>query len=141
MRVGFTCGTYDLFHAGHVLALLAAKAKCDYLIVGLQTDPSIDRPEKNKPVQTLEERLVQLRGCRYVDKVWVYTTEIELLRYLSSNSDGINVRFLGADWEGKEYTGKKLDMECVFTPRDHTYSSSSLRDRIYDAEFLKRNTK
>lgn len=138
MRVGFTCGTYDLLHAGHILALKAAKDKCDWLIVGLQSDPTISRPGiKNKPVQEVGERLVQLQGCRYVDEIWMYSTERELLKFLRDMQPRIDVRFLGADWIGKEFTGYEIPMTCVFTPRSHQYSSSTLRKRIVEAELSK----
>lgn len=134
MKRGFTCGSYDLFHAGHVLALKEARENCDYLIVGLQTDPTIDRPHKNKPVQSVEERRIQLQGCRYIDEVWEYTTEAELYSFLADKNSKIDVRFLGQDWEGKSFTGCELDVRCVFTSRGHSFSSSELRKRIADAE-------
>lgn len=130
MKIGFTCGTFDLCHAGHVLAFRDSRAQCDYLIVGLQTDPSIDRPYKNKPIQTIEERRIQLEGLKYIDKIITYNNEEELYQILKENSLGINVRFIGEDWEGKDYTGRDLPMEVIFTPRTHTYSTSELRDRI-----------
>ena len=113
--IGFTCGSYDLFHAGHVLALKEAREQCDYLIVGLQTDPTIDRPYKNKPIQTIGERHIQLRGCKYVDEVWLYTTEAELYSFLQKNNRGILKRFLGADWKDKSFTGDDLIMPVIFT--------------------------
>jgi glycerol-3-phosphate cytidylyltransferase len=132
--IGFTCGSYDLLHAGHVLALKEASEGCEYLIVGLQSDPTIDRPEKNKPIQTLEERQIQLTGCRYVDDVIIYNTEKELYDFLAENSRGIDIRFLGEDWKGKPFTGHELPIPCVFTSRTHAYSSSNLRRRVYWAE-------
>lgn len=134
MRIGFTCGSYDLLHAGHVMALKESADRCDWLIVGLQSDPTIDRPEKNKPIQSLEERRIQLLGCRYVDEVAVYHTEKDLFRYLFDNRARIDVRFLGMDWQGKEFTGYDMGMNCEYTTRDHNYSSSELRRRIYAAE-------
>ena len=134
MKRGFTCGSYDLFHAGHVLALKEARDNCDYLIVGLQADPTIDRPHKNKPVQSLDERRIQLQGCRYIDEVWEYTTEAELYSFLEDKRNRIDVRFLGQDWEGKHFTGYDLDIPCVFTSRGHSFSSSELRKRVVDAE-------
>lgn len=133
MRIGFTCGSYDLLHAGHVLALKESRRCCDFLIVGLQTDPSIDRPDKNKPVQSVSEREIQLHGCRFVDSIMTYNTERDLYRYLVDNARRIDVRFLGADWEGKEFTGFDLPLYNVFTSRDHNWSSSSLRERIVTA--------
>ena len=98
MKVGFTCSTFDLFHAGHIIMLKEAKTQCDYLIVGLQTDPTIDRPtEKNKPVQSIFERYVQLQACKYVDEIVVYATEKDLLDILLSYP--INVRILGEEYE------------------------------------------
>ena len=133
MRIGFTCGSYDLLHAGHVMALRDASERCDYLMVGLQSDPSVDRPDKNKPIQSLEERRTQLLGCRYVDEVFVYHTERDLFRFLHDNKPRIDTRFLGMDWEGKEFTGYDLGIHTVFTERSHNYSSSELRSRILAA--------
>lgn len=131
--VGFTCSTFDLFHAGHVLMLQEAKANCEYLIVGLQTDPTIDRPHtKNKPVQSLFERFVQLKGCKYVDEIVVYETEAELLNILKSYR--INVRFLGEEYKDKEYTGKGLPgIDVYYNSRQHTFSTTELRQRVLDA--------
>ena len=109
MNIGFTCSTFDLFHAGHIIMLKEAKTQCDYLIVGLQTDPTIDRPrEKNKPVQSVFERYVQLQACKYVDEIVVYSTEKELLDILLSYP--INVRILGDEYENKGFTGRA---ECM----------------------------
>ena len=109
MKVGFTCSTFDLFHAGHIIMLKEAKTQCDYLIVGLQTDPTIDRPtEKNKPVQSIFERYVQLQACKYVDEIVVYATEKDLLDILLSYP--INVRILGEEYESKTFTGRQ---ECM----------------------------
>jgi glycerol-3-phosphate cytidylyltransferase len=110
------------------------KEYCDYLIVGLHTDPTIDRPEKNKPTQSTEERLAQLEAVRHIDKIILYTTEKELYEILSKNDLGINVRIIGADWKNKPFTGYDLPLETVFNTRDHGYSSSDLRRRIYEAE-------
>tara|TARA_B100000131_G_scaffold321929_1_gene374248 strand:+ start:165 stop:596 length:432 start_codon:yes stop_codon:yes gene_type:complete len=132
MIKGFTCGAFDLLHTGHALMLKECKQHCDYLIVGLQRDPSIDRPEKNKPVQTYEERDIMLRSIRWVDEVIYYDTEEDLLCYLQKAD--ISVRILGEDWQGKEYTGNELGIPTVFNSRKHSYSSSSLRKRIYEAE-------
>ena len=145
MRIGFTCSTFDLFHAGHLLMLEEAKKKCDYLIVGLQTDPTIDRPtEKNKPVQSVFERFVQLEACKYVDKVIPYATEKELVDILLSYP--INVRILGDEYESKEFTGKyeciAKGIEFYFNRREHSFSTSELRNRVVAAEVEKtlRNT-
>lgn len=131
--IGFTCGSYDLLHAGHVMALKWAYHNCTRLIAGLQLDPSIDRSGKNRPVQTLEERYIQLNACRYVHEIWMYSTEAELYEFLRKNERGIAVRFLGEDWRDKPYTGYDLGMSVMFSPRKHSYSSSSLRERIIAA--------
>lgn len=131
-KVGFTCSCFDLFHAGHIMMLKEAKSVCDYLIVGLQTDPTIDRPQKNKPVQSVFERFVQLQSCKYVDEVVVYGTEKELLDILLSYP--INVRILGDEYEGKPFTGDKLEMEYYFNTRRHSFSTTELRQRVVDAE-------
>jgi len=131
-KIGFTCGAFDLLHAGHILMLKECKDYCDYLIVGLQTDPSIDRPTKHKPIQDMFERKVQLQAVRYVDEIRTYTTEdnlIELLRDVKPD-----VRIIGADWKGKEYTGYELGIPAIFNSRNHSYSTSELRKRVYDAE-------
>jgi glycerol-3-phosphate cytidylyltransferase len=131
-RVGFTCSTFDLFHAGHILMLEEARRQCDHLIVGIQTDPTIDRPEKNKPVQTMFERFVQVRACKYVDEIVVYSTEADLLNLLQSFP--IDVRILGEEYEGKDFTGHLIPMEFYFNRRRHTFSSSGLRHRVCGAE-------
>jgi glycerol-3-phosphate cytidylyltransferase len=134
MKIGFTCGAFDLCHAGHVLMFKECKKYCDYLIVGLHTDPTIDRPEKNKPIQSIEERKIQLEGIKYVDKVITYDTEQDLYTLLKENPHKINIRIMGADWKGKPFTGHDISMEVAFNTRDHGYSSSNLRKRIYEAE-------
>jgi glycerol-3-phosphate cytidylyltransferase len=135
-KIGFTCGAFDILHAGHILMLKEAKEQCDYLIVGLQTDPTIDRPDtKNKPIQTVDERRIQLEGCKYIDKIFIYKTEMELIDLLTFINP--NIRILGADWKGKEFTGKNLKIKCYFNSRNHNYSSTNLRKRIYEAEKLK----
>lgn len=134
MKIGFTCGTFDLCHAGHMLMFKECKELCDYLIVGLEVDPSHDRPDKNSPVQTLEERRIQLESIKYIDKVVIYDGEKELYELLKNNDLGANVRIIGADWRGKEYTGHDLPMEVVFNSRSHSYSSSALRKRVAEAE-------
>ena len=132
MKTGFTCSTFDLFHAGHVIMLEEAKKQCDYLIVGLQTDPTIDRPHKNKPVQTVFERFVQLKACRYVDEVVVYATEKELLDILLSYP--IDVRILGDEYINTSFTGQDLNIELYFNTRRHSFSTTELRQRVIDAE-------
>lgn len=131
-KIGFTCGAMDLLHAGHVLMLKECREKCDYLIVGLQTDPTLDRPEKNKPTETIEERMIRLEGCKYVDEIVLYNTEVDLYNLLKKLSP--NVRFIGKDWKNKNFTGKDLDIEIIFNSRDHNYSSSSLRERIISSK-------
>ena len=132
MKRGFTCSTFDLLHAGHVLMLKEAKEVCDYLIVGLQVDPTLDRPNKNKPVQSYYERWVQLSAVKYVDEVIPYTTEEELLTILQ-NYD-INIRILGDEYTRKPFTGDSLNMEHHFNKRTHYYSSTELRQRIKESE-------
>ena len=136
MIKGFTCGAFDLLHAGHALMLKECRQHCDYLIVGLQRDPNIDRPEKNKPVQSYEERDIMLRSIRWVDEVVYYDTEEHLLELLKSID--INVRIIGADWKGKKFTGSELGIPVVFNSRDHGYSTSSLRERVYRSEKAKK---
>jgi glycerol-3-phosphate cytidylyltransferase len=135
MRTGFTCSTFDLFHAGHIMMLRDAKAQCDYLIVGLQTDPTIDRPQKNKPVQSVFERFIQLNACVYVDEVVVYATEKELKDILLSYS--IDVRIIGEEYRDKEFTGQEIDMEYYFNERKHSFSTTELRQRVVEAERAK----
>ena len=136
MIKGFTCGAFDLLHAGHALMFKECKDYCDYLVVGLQTDPSIDRPEKNKPVQTYAERDIMLKSIRWVDEVVYYSTETDLLEFLKQSD--VDVRIIGADWKGKEYTGHELNIPVVFNSRDHDYSTSNLRKRIYESEAERR---
>ena len=138
MITGFTCGSFDLLHAGHVLMLREASGQCDKLVVGLQTDPSVDRKSKNAPIQSLEERYIQLEAVKYVDSVIVYETEEDLLSLIKElNPD---VRILGADHEGKEFTGHNLKIDNYFNSRDHSWSSSDLRRRIYLEEREKWNS-
>ena len=133
MKIGFTCSTFDLFHAGHIMMLKEAKSQCDYLIVGLQTDPTIDRPEtKNKPVQSIFERFVQLQACKFVDEIVVYATEKELRDILLSYP--INVRILGEEYKDKGFTGCEIPMEFYYNQRRHSFSTSELRQRVIEAE-------
>jgi glycerol-3-phosphate cytidylyltransferase len=132
MKIGFTCSTFDLFHAGHIMMLKEARAQCDHLIVGLQTDPTIDRPEKNKPVQSVFERFVQLQACKYVGEVVVYATEKELRDILLSYP--IDVRILGAEYYDKKFTGEDIEMEYYFNERRHSFSTTELRQRVVEAE-------
>lgn len=133
---GFTCGAFDLLHAGHALMLKECKEHCDYLIVGLQRDPSVDRPGKNKPIQSYKERDIMIKSIKWVDEVVYYDTELDLYDLLSSAN--IDVRILGADWKGKSFTGHDLPIRVVFNSRGHGYSTSSLRSRVYHAEVTKR---
>lgn len=132
MIVGFTCGAFDLLHAGHIVMLKECKDQCDKLVVGLHTDPSIDRAEKNKPIQTTYERFIQLKGCRYVDEVIPYDTEIDLINILSI--ENINVRFLGIEYKGTRITGERIcinrNINLIYTTRYHNYSSTELRSRM-----------
>ena len=140
-RIGITFSTFDLLHAGHIAMLSEAKNHCDYLICGLQTDPTIDRPEtKNKPIQSIVERQIQLAACRYVDEVVVYSTEQDLVDLLLILP--VDVRILGVEYADKEFTGKSecelRSIDIIFNGRDHSFSSSSLRKRVYDSESNKR---
>jgi glycerol-3-phosphate cytidylyltransferase len=129
MKIGFTCSTFDLFHAGHIMMLKEARRQCDHLIVGLQSDPTIDRPEtKNKPVQSMFERFVQLDACKYVNEVIPYSTEKELLDILLSYP--ISVRIIGEEYEDKEFTGKQLPIEIYYNKRRHSFSTTELRQRV-----------
>ena len=141
-KIGITFSTFDLMHAGHVAMLAEAKNHCDYLIAGLQTDPTIDRPDtKNKPIQSIVERQIQLAACRYVDEVVVYSTEKDLIDILLTLP--IDVRILGIEYSTKEFTGKEechgRNIQIIYNGRDHSFSSSSLRKRVYNSEKLKEN--
>lgn len=139
MKTGFTCSCFDMFHAGHVMMLKEAKQQCDYLIVGLQTDPTIDRPNKNKPIQSVFERFVQLQACRYVDEIVVYATEKDLVDILLSYP--IDVRILGDEYKDKDFTGRyecaSRGIEFHFNKREHSFSTTELRQRVVEAEGLK----
>jgi glycerol-3-phosphate cytidylyltransferase len=135
-NIGITFSCWDLLHAGHNLFLEDSKKKCDLLCVGLQVDPTIDRPEKNKPIQSLKEREIQIRSCRYVDYYFIYTTEQSLLDCLRNLQP--DIRFLGDDYVGKRYTGDNLPIKIEFHPRSvHTYSTSNLRKKIFEEEYQK----
>lgn len=144
-KIGFTCSCFDILHAGHYLMLKDAKNQCDFLVVGLQTDPTLDlnyRVEtngknKNVPIQDFKERLIQIEGCKYVDLVVEYSTEESLYELIKQiNPD---VRILGSDWNGKKYTGYDLPIHIHWHNRDHDYSTSNLRNRIYFEEYKKRH--
>ena len=134
MRIGFTASTFDLLHAAHVQMFREAKEQCDYLMCGLQIDPTIDRKEKNYPVQTVVERYTQLNGVKYVDEIIPYSTERDLEDILEMYH--IDVRILGEEYRDKEFTGrdicKKRDIELYFNKREHRFSSSDLRNRVKD---------
>lgn len=132
MIVGFTCSCFDLFHAGHIMMLKEAKERCDYLIVGLQTDPTIDRPQKNKPVQSVFERFVQLDACKYVDEIVVYATEKDLLDILQSYK--IDIRIIGEEYQNKQFTGCELPIQIYFNKRRHSFSTTELRARVVQLE-------
>ena len=130
--VGITFGSFDLCHYGHALMLEECKEYCDYLIVGVQSDPSIDRPEKNSPIQSHKERLGIVSSIKFVDEVKPYDTESDLIKVLKEvNPD---VRILGADHQGTEFTGHELPIKCIFNSRDHGYSTSELRRRVFESE-------
>lgn len=134
--IGFTCSTFDLLHAGHITMLEEAKHHCEYLIVGLQNDPTIDRPDtKNPPVQSIVERQIQLAAVKYVDEIVIYNTEQDLLDLLLTLP--IDVRVLGDEYKDKEFTGKAIAKQrgckIIYNGRDHSFSSTSLRKRVIAA--------
>ena len=141
MKTGITFSTFDLFHAGHVKMLEEAKTKCDYLIVGLQLDPSIDRPEKNKPTQSIIERYIQLKACKFIDEIIPYITEEDLMDVLSSFK--IDIRIIGEEYKEKDFTGKeyckKKGIEIYYNKREHRFSSSALRKQVTSSKTLKKN--
>jgi glycerol-3-phosphate cytidylyltransferase len=136
-KIGIVFSTFDLLHAGHIAMLAEVKNHCDYLIAGLQTDPTIDRPDtKNKPIQSIVERQITVSATRYVDEIVVYQTEADLCDILLTLP--IDVRILGIEYADKEFTGKQIcldrGIEIVYNGRDHSFSSSSLRKRVAEAE-------
>lgn len=135
-RVGITFSAFDLLHAGHIKMLEEAKRQCDYLIVGLQTDPTLDRPEKNQPVQSVVERYIQLKGCKFVDEIVPYATEQDLEDVLKSFK--IDVRIVGDEYKDRDYTGRKYceekGIELYYNSRDHRFSSSGLRKEVAERE-------
>ena len=132
MKVGITFGAFDLLHPGHLAMLEEASKKCDYLIVGLHVNPQVERPEKNKPVESVSERYLRLKGCKYVKEIIPYETEDEFYELLLILKP--DIRFLGSDWNGKGFTGNLLPMEFYFVERHHNESSSNLRKRIIDSK-------
>ena len=140
MKIGFTCSSFDLLHAGHVSMLRDSKAQCDYLICGLQVDPTIDRAEKNTPTQTIVERYTHLQAIKYVDEIIPYATEADLLDILTMLP--INVRILGEEYRQKDFTGKEIcqrrGIELFFNNRDYNFSTTNLRHKVYDREIIRR---
>lgn len=142
MKIGFNCSSFDLFHAGHVTMLKMEKEMCDYLKVAIQVDPTLDRPgNKNKPVQSIYERYVQLQGCKYVDEILVYETEADLLNLIKTQT--IHIRFLSEEYLNRDFTGKQYcldnNIELHYHKRQHQYSSSELRQRVAKLESIKSN--
>lgn len=131
---GFTAGAFDLLHAGHFLMFEEAKTVVDHLTVFLQTDPSIDRPTKNKPIESVEERLIKLKGVKYVDDILIYTTEKELYDLMKNGE--WDMRIIGQDHKGKPYTGDDLDIPVYYNSREHDYSTTNLRKRIENAKTI-----
>jgi len=143
-KIGITFSTFDLFHAGHVVMLEEAKRHCDWLICGIQLDPTVDRPKtKNKPIQSIIERQIQVGSCKFVDETIVYTTEKELEDILMTLP--IDVRIIGDEYRDKNFTGKQIcdrrNINIVYNSRDHYMSSTDLRNRIFEAELRRRGTK
>jgi glycerol-3-phosphate cytidylyltransferase len=142
MKTGITFSAFDLLHAGHVKMLEEAKLHCDYLIVGLQTDPTLDRPEKNKPTQSVVERYIQLKACKFVDEIVPYATEQDLEDILQAFD--IDMRIVGDEYIEKDFTGRtyceEKGIELYFNTRNHRFSSSSLRKEVAEREFLKKQT-
>jgi len=136
VKIGFTCSAFDLLHAGHVAMLREAKSQCDYLICGIQNDPSLDRLEKNKPIQSVVERYIQLSAVKYVDEIIPYNTEEDLKDILLTYP--INVRILGSEYRHQDFTGKEIcqkrGISLYFNSRDHNFSSSDLRKRVCERE-------
>jgi len=141
MKIGITFSTFDLLHAGHITMLEEAKRQCDYLIVGLQIDPTLDRPEKNSPTQTVVERYIQLKGCKFVDEIVPYATEQDLDDILRSFK--IDVRILGDEYKDKNFSGREYcegkGIELYFNVRDHRFSSSGLRKEVAVKELIREN--
>lgn len=132
MKTGFTCGTFDLLHAGHILMLEEASQQCDYLIVGLHNDPSIERRHKNLPIQSIVERMIQLKAVKYVDEIWVYNSEQDLLDLLKVLP--VSIRILGEEYKNQDFTGRGIceerGIELYYNSRQHNFSSTELRKRI-----------
>jgi len=139
MKIGITCSTFDLLHTGHILMLKESKQHCNYLICALQVDPTIDRPTKNKPTQSVVERYTQLKAVKYVDEIIPYVTELELEEIFLSYQ--IDVRIIGSDYIGKHFTAKEIcrerGIDIIYNKRDHDYSTTELRNRIWQIENAK----
>lgn len=141
-KIGFTCGAFDLCHAGHYLMFKDCKEYCDYLIVGLHTNPNLDRPNKNIPIQSVEERKIILSGIRYIDEIILYDTENDLYNLLLDLNNRFSgqrlpkefVRIIGSDWKNKKFTGYDLPINIHYHNRSHNFSSSELRKRIWYRE-------
>jgi glycerol-3-phosphate cytidylyltransferase len=142
MKVGFTCSTFDLLHAGHIAMLREAKSNCEYLICGLQVDPSVDRTNKNAPIQSVVERYKQLSAVKYVNEIIVYCTESDLLDII--NMYPIDIRILGEEYKDKDFTGKdecrRRNIQLHFNKRDHRFSTSDLRKRVFEKELIKNDS-
>jgi len=140
-NIGFTASTFDLLHVGHVVMLEEAKRHCDYLIVGLQIDPTLDREHKNAPIQSIVERQIQLSAIKYVDEIVIYNTEADLEDLLLTLP--INVKVMGEEYKGKDFTGKQIckdrGIKLIYNGRDHSFSSTSLRKRVYKIENERNN--
>lgn len=134
-RIGFTCSCFDILHCGHIIMLKDAKSQCDILVIGLQTDPTIDRKTKNKPIQEYHEREIMVSSIKYIDEIIKYATEDDLIHILKELQP--NVRILGTDHQGKPFTGNELDIPIYWHLREHNWSTSQLRVRIYQSEKLK----
>lgn len=139
MKIGITFSAFDLLHAGHIKMLEEAKRQCDYLVVGLQVDPTLDRPEKNQPTQTVVERYIQLKGCKFVDEIVPYSTEQDLEDILRSFK--IDVRIVGDEYIDLDFTGRRYceakEIQLYFNTRDHRFSSSGLRRVVHEKEMEK----
>ena len=134
-KIGFTCSCFDLLHCGHCIMLEDCKTQCDILIIGLQTDPTIDRKDKNKPIEEYEERKIMIESIKYVDDIIEYNTEAELLEILKELQP--DVRIIGTDWKGKKYTGCELPINMYWHKRNHEWSTSNLRRRVFKGELSK----
>jgi len=137
--IGVTAGSFDLIHPGHIKMLEDCKQVCDYLIVLLQSDPSIDRISKNKPIQTVEERKIMLESIKHVNKVIVYNTEEELRQWLTDNEQKVSIRIIGSDHKGKTITAGELNTPIYYHNRNHDWSSSNMRHRVWLSENLKKH--